>query len=104
MTSAKKLLMTSNGFHSLCFMCPEARGIMADICAGFIRRWDFDGAKYDLFNCVPNMKCENPEHRHDVSSMIEGLDKTLELIDRKTRALKKDYIVELRRQIRSRKI
>jgi alpha-galactosidase len=69
---------------------------MADICAGFIKRWDFDGAKYDLFNCVPNNRCENPEHKHDVSSMVEGLELTLKQIDDKCRALKPDYIVELK--------
>lgn len=91
-----ELLLTGNKFHSLCFMCPEAREIMADICAGFVKEWDFDGAKYDLFNCIPNMKCTNPDHHHDVTSMMEGLALTLELIDKKTRAIKKDYIVELK--------
>ncbi len=91
-----ELLMTHNGFHVLCFMNREAREIMADICVGLIKKWDFDGAKYDLFNCVANMKCSNPNHNHDVTSMIEGLDKTLALIDEKTKALKPDYIVELK--------
>jgi hypothetical protein len=91
-----QLVMTPNKFHSLCFMCREAREVMADICASFITRWDFQGAKYDLFNCVPNVRCRNPEHNHDVTSMIEGLELTLELMDRKSRALKKDYLVELK--------
>jgi len=91
-----ELLETPNKFHCLCFMCPEAREIMADICTSFIRQWDFEGAKYDLFNCVPTMRCSSREHDHDVTSMMEGLEKTLELIDRKSRALKQDYIVELK--------
>ena len=91
-----KLFETHNKFHSLCFMNPEAREIMAEICTRFIVDWDFDGAKYDLFNCVPNMICENPEHEHDVSSMVEGLNLTLKLIFERTRALKKDYITELK--------
>ncbi|MFA6134734.1 MAG: alpha-galactosidase [Phycisphaerae bacterium] len=91
-----ELVMTKNKFHSLCFMCPEAREIMAEICASFIREWDFEGAKYDLFNCVPNNRCCSSEHSHDVTSMMEGLHRTLGLIDRRTRALKKDYIVELK--------
>jgi len=83
-------------FYSLCFMNEESREIMAGICAKFISKWGFDGAKYDLFNWVPNVRCENPNHTHNVDSMIEGLNKTLELIEEKTRALKKDYIVELK--------
>ncbi len=96
MGADKQYVMTANKFHSLCFMCAEARELMADICAGFIERWDFEGAKYDLFNCVPNNKCENPEHKHDVSSMVEGLELTLKRIDEKSKALKPDYIVELK--------
>lgn len=91
-----ELLLTGNKFHSLCFMCGEARELMADICASFIAEWDFDGAKYDLFNCVPNMRCCSQEHRHDVTSMMEGLDLTLKLIAERTRALKGDYIIELK--------
>lgn len=91
-----ELLMTPNKFHSLCFMDPQARRIMADICAGFIREWDFDGAKYDLFNCIPNARCCSKEHSHDVTSMVEGLELTLKLIDQSCRALKPEYIVELK--------
>ncbi len=70
---------------------------MADICTSFIKEWDFDGAKYDLFNCVPPLiRCTNPDHDHDTDSMMEGLELTLKLIDERSRALKKDYIVELK--------
>jgi len=89
-------LMTHNKFHSLCFRCPQARELMAEICADLVRRYDVDGAKYDLFNCVPDLPCVSDEHEHDTSSMIEGLGRTLELIEAKTRALKDDYIVELK--------
>ncbi|MCK4401279.1 alpha-galactosidase [bacterium] len=94
-----ELFLTPNKFHSLCFMCPQARDIMADICAGFISEWDFDGAKYDLFNCVvmdENGACASTEHEHDTHSMIEGLSLTMELIAKKCRALKQDYIIELK--------
>lgn len=90
------LVMTPNKFHALCFMCPEAREIMAEICASFITRWDVDGAKYDLFNCVPELPCASRDHAHDTDSMIAGLTKTLELIDRKCRGHKPDYLVELK--------
>ncbi|WFR61356.1 alpha-galactosidase [Paenibacillus amylolyticus] len=83
-------------FYSLCFMSAESREIMADICVNFIKEWDFDGAKYDLFNWVPNMKCSNPNHQHDTSTMLEGLEQTLALIEQKTRQLKPEYIVELK--------
>ena len=92
-----KIALTSNKFHCLCFMNPEAREIMAGICTSFITEWDFDGAKYDLFNCVPpQVRCTNPEHDHDTDSMMEGLERTLKLIEERSRALKKDYIVELK--------
>jgi hypothetical protein len=91
------LLLTPNKFHSLCFMSPEAREIMASICLSFITRWDFSGAKYDLFNCIPpQTKCNSKSHEHNVSSMIEGLGKTLELIYKRCCNQKKDYIVELK--------
>ncbi|MCD4824364.1 MAG: alpha-galactosidase [Phycisphaerae bacterium] len=89
-------MMTPNKFHSLCFQCPESREIMADICAGFITRYGVDGAKYDLFNCVNDTPCISGEHQHDTDSAIEGLTRTLALIDEKTRALRPDYIVELK--------
>ncbi|MBN1942591.1 MAG: alpha-galactosidase [Phycisphaerae bacterium] len=91
-----ELVLTGNKFHSLCFMCPDARKIMADICESFITQWDFDGAKYDLFNCVPNEPCRNPDHEHDVTSMMEGLELTLKEIAERCFARKKDYIVELK--------
>ena len=68
---------------------------MADICAGFITRWDFEGAKYDLFNCLPITRC-TADHEHDCTSMMEGLEKTLRLIDESCRKLKPGYIVELK--------
>lgn len=91
-----ELVTTSNKFHSLCFMCPEARETMAQICASFITEWGFEGAKYDLFNCVPNTRCHNPDHNHDVDSMMEGLELTLKAIHDKCHALNPDYIVELK--------
>jgi len=91
-----KLLMTGNMFHSLCFMCPQAREIMADICADLIERYNVDGAKYDLFNCVPADPCISDQHEHDTTSMMEGLARTFELIEKKTKRLKPDYIVEMK--------
>lgn len=90
------LVKTTNGFHSLCFQNPDARRIMGDIAADLITKWDFDGAKYDLFNSVPVCKCCNPAHTHDVSSMVEGLELTLKEIAQRCRALKPDYIIELK--------
>jgi len=83
-------------YYSYCFQCREGREIMADICLKLIKNWGFDGAKYDLFNWVPDVKCQNPNHTHDVDSMIAGLEKTLALIDENTRKIKSDYIVELK--------
>lgn len=69
---------------------------MADICVKLIEKWGFDGSKYDLFNWVPNVPCKNPNHVHDVSSMIEGFEKTLELIHKKTKKIKPEHMVELK--------
>ncbi len=89
-------LMTHNKFHVLCFSCPEAREIMAELCVDLIRRYGVDGAKYDLFNCVPDGPCVSCEHEHDTESMMEGLAMTMALIDEKTRQIKDDYIIELK--------
>jgi len=91
-----KPIINPTQFYSLCFMNEEARDTMADICVKFIEKWDFDGAKYDLFNWVPNVKCNNPNHHHDVTTMLEGLEMTLALIEERTRKLKPEYIVELK--------
>ena len=91
-----KLVYTSNGFNTLCLRNPEARKIMADICVRLAAEYDTDGAKYDLFNCIPDVKCCNKEHEHDTDSMIVGLQKTMELIWEKVREAKPDYIVELK--------
>lgn len=83
-------------YYSYCFECAESREIMADICVKLIEKWGFDGSKYDLFNWVPNVPCKNPNHVHDVSSMIEGFEKTLELIHKKTKKIKPEHMVELK--------
>ena len=100
----KYLLADENGvpiinepqYYSYCFQCPESREIMANICAELIEKWGFDGSKYDLFNWVPNTPCKNPNHNHDVNSMIEGLEKTLELIYKRTNKVKPEHMVELK--------
>ncbi|MBR3762583.1 MAG: alpha-galactosidase [Lachnospiraceae bacterium] len=91
-----KLVYTRNGFNILCMRSPKAREIMADICVHLARDYDTDGAKYDLFNCVPEIECCCKEHSHDTDSMMVGLEKTMELIWKKVRAEKPDYMVELK--------
>ncbi len=83
-------------YYSYCFQCPESREIMADICVKLIEKWGFDGSKYDLFNWVPNIPCKNPNHTHDVNSMVEGLEMTLKLIHEKTKKIKPEHMVELK--------
>ncbi len=89
-------MLTYNRFHSLCFQCPEAREAMADLCAGLAQRYGADGAKYDLFNCVPEGPCASRAHEHDTTSAIEGLARTLQRIDQRTRAVRPGFIVELK--------
>jgi hypothetical protein len=90
------LALTPNGFHSLCFACPEAREVMAGASARLVERYGVAGAKYDLFNCVPESPCASAEHEHDTGSMIEGLERTLALIDERTRRLSPEHITELK--------
>lgn len=91
-----KPIINEPQYFSYCFQCPESREIMADICVKLIEKWGFDGSKYDLFNWVPNIPCKNPNHKHDVNSMIEGLEKTLELIHKKTKLVNPEHMVELK--------
>lgn len=91
-----KLVYTSNGFHVLCMRSPQAREIMADICVRLAKEYDTDGAKYDLYNCVPDVACCCKEHEHDTDSMVVALQKTMELIWQKVRAVKPNYMVELK--------
>ncbi|MBQ4563395.1 MAG: alpha-galactosidase [Lachnospiraceae bacterium] len=91
-----KLVYTGNGFNLLCLRNPKAREIMADICVRLAEAYDTDGAKYDLFNCIPDVECCCKDHEHDTESMIVGLERTMELIWRKVTAKKPDYIVELK--------
>ena len=90
------LVMNPTQFYSLCFQCPEARRAMVDLCVRLLTKWDFDGAKYDLFNWVPPIVCGSTHHGHDTTSPLHGLYLTLEAIDVATRAIKPDYIVELK--------
>ncbi len=100
----KFLLADSNGrpiineprYYSYCLCCKESRKIMADICVDLLEKWDFDGAKYDLFNWIPSVKCENPYHEHDVTSAIEGLKLMLRDVYLRTKAIKSTHIIELK--------
>lgn len=55
-------IMNAPQYNSYCFCCSEARKEMIKICVQLLEKWDFDGAKYDLFNWVPNYKCKSPYH------------------------------------------
>lgn len=94
--AAGKLVYTSNGFNVLCMRNPRAREIMADICVRLAKEYDTDGAKYDLYNCVPDVACCCKEHEHDTDSMVVALQKTMELIWQKVREAKPNYMVELK--------
>lgn len=83
-------------FYSLCFMNAEARGVMADVCLRLVQEYGFHGAKYDLFNWIPDLRCESPHHEHDLDSMLTGLRMMLADADRRTREVSPDYIVELK--------
>ncbi len=91
-----ELIETPNKFNILCLRSPESREIMAQICADLITKYDTDGAKYDLYNCIPATKCCSCEHEHDTDSMVIGLERTMKAIWDKVYETKQDYIVELK--------
>lgn len=90
------LVSTANKFNILCLRSSEAREVMADICLKLARDFETDGAKYDLYNCIPDIKCCNHDHEHDTDSMLIGLTRTMELIWNKVRKENPEYIVELK--------
>lgn len=83
-------------FFSLCFRSEKARRVMVDVCTRLAADYGFGGAKYDLFNWVPDVKCRSPYHEHDLDSMIEGLESMLRDADAAVRAVQPDYVVELK--------
>ncbi len=91
----QKLVLTKNRFNILCVQNPEAREIMADICVKIASEYCTDGAKYDLFNCIPDVPC-HAGHHHDSRSKLLALEKLLELIWQRTREVNPDYIIELK--------
>ncbi len=91
-----QLLVCPTRFHALCLRSPQARGIMAEVCAELLRRWDIDGFKYDLFNWLPSEPCRSTRHDHDTGSSLAGLERTLRAIDEATRAVAPDHTVELK--------
>ncbi len=83
-------------FYSLCFMSAEARERMVEVCTALARDWGFHGVKYDLFNWIPQTRCSSPGHRHDIESNLVGLRAVFAEADRRIRALRPDYVVELK--------
>lgn len=91
-----QLVFTKNRFNVLCVRNAEAREIMADICVKLAVEYETDGAKYDLFNCIPDIICCSKEHDHDTESNIVGLAKLFALIWQKLHKVKPGYIIELK--------
>lgn len=89
-------VMNEPRYYSYCLCCKESRQAVVDICVELLNKWDFDGAKYDLFNWIPSIKCENPSHNHDITSAIEGLELTLKDIYERTKKIKPSHIIELK--------
>ncbi|MGQ4516557.1 alpha-galactosidase [Streptomyces sp. DW26H14] len=83
-------------FHSLCFRCPQARDVMVRVCVDLLTAYDFDGAKYDLFNWLPPEGCQSTRHEHDTASMLHGLELTLAAVDEATRRARPGAVVELK--------
>ena len=69
---------------------------MADICLKLARDYGTMGAKYDLYNCIPDVRCESCDHEHDTDSEIIGLERTMKLIWERIAEYDPNYIVELK--------
>lgn len=90
-----RYLRSETQFFSLCLQSREAREVMVDVCVR-LARTGFHGAKYDLFNWIPDEACESPDHVHDLRSPIAGLRDFLRRADESVRAFAPDYVVELK--------
>ncbi|MEU4384633.1 alpha-galactosidase [Promicromonospora sp. NPDC023805] len=88
-------LRSETQFFSLCLRSEEAREVMVDVCVR-LAQTGFHGAKYDLFNWLPEEACESPDHAHDLRSPIAGLRDFLRRADDAVRAFAPDYVVELK--------
>ena len=94
-----EIIANPHGRNTLSMFClrnAEARRVMAQICENLLRKYDFDGAKYDLFNQIPDIQCHSTNHTHDCDSQIVGLERLLRAIHERCRAVKQDYLVELK--------
>lgn len=87
---------TTNGFEILCVRSPEARRVMKGICLRLALDYDSDGAKYDLFNCIPDQECCSGDHSHDTDSQIEGLERLLRDVWEGLQEARPGYLVELK--------
>ncbi len=83
-------------YHAICLMSPEGRRHMVDMVRRFITDYDVDGVKMDLFNSIPSPTCCSREHGHDTPSMLRGLERLLKEICATCKALKPDFIIELK--------
>ncbi len=95
-TGSADPILGETRFYSLCFQCAEARETMIEVCVGLARDFGFQGAKYDLFNWIPDIECRSPLHEHDLDSMLAGLRVVLAEADRRVREFVPDYVVELK--------
>lgn len=89
-------LRSETQFHTLCFRSPHAREVMLGICEKLAHDLPFDGAKYDLFNWIPDAHCRSTQHEHDTPSDLQGLEMVLAGARRRTEALSPRYIIELK--------
>ena len=91
-----KPVTTYNEFNVLCVRNKEARDIMIKECVRLAVEYDTDGAKYDLFNCIPDVECCSLDHQHDTESAVHGLYLLLKGIWTEIKKIKPEYIIELK--------
>ena len=87
---------SSNGLALLCPSCPEVRRYVADQVEMLLRRYNPDGFKVDLYNCLPHDPCSRPDHRHDIHDAVAAVEATMRELWQRVTSIKPDALLELK--------
>ncbi len=93
--SGGKPVTAPNGFQNLCPCNPDVRRHVCREAARMLKDYGADGFKVDLFNTLPAIPCDH-SHKHDESSMIEGVRRLMREMWEVVTACKPDALIELK--------